>query len=224
MFIVLAEDWWVSSKVPRSILRTLPPYTRRISIATCYREAAANACPPFWNSVTCYNFNPLQFYVLMMFGDAIFFDLRNLWCKTCQLHAAGVATNKSGLPKCMRWPWKSLKAPTCWVIYSVTSVSGAQFFFARLIKPFVFPAWVSQGPKPMNEKKGCGGNLPHIYLQMETRNKEWTRGSCSHTHTQSPSESKLRSARETSATKHQRSKHHCTKLVSWELHVSYLAA
>ena len=46
-----------------------------------------------------------------------------------------------------------------------------------------------------------------------------------HTHNSRPSESYgPRGTWENTATKHQRSKHHCTKIFSWELHVSLLAA
>ena len=79
----------------------------------CCREATANACPPSWNSDSYVYFNPLQCYLMMMFADDAFSNLVALFCKTCQLHAAGVAHNKYGLPKCIEWQWKLLKVLTC---------------------------------------------------------------------------------------------------------------
>ena len=44
----------------------------------------------------------------MMFADDAFSNLVALFCKACQLHAAGVAPNKYGRPKCIEWQWKLL--------------------------------------------------------------------------------------------------------------------
>ena len=79
----------------------------------CCREATANACPPSWNSDSYVYFNPLQCYLMMMFADDAFSNLVALFCKTCQLHAAGVTPNKYGFPKCREWQWKLLKVLTC---------------------------------------------------------------------------------------------------------------
>ena len=79
----------------------------------CCREATANACPPSWDSDSYVYFNPLQCYLMMMFADDAFSNLVALFCKTCQLHAAGVAPNKYGLAKCIERQWKLLKVLTC---------------------------------------------------------------------------------------------------------------
>ena len=80
---------------------------------------------------------------MMMFADDAFSNLVDLFCKACQLHAAGVAPNKCGLPKCIGWPWKLLKAPICWVTYSMTPLSGARKFtpsvFCQVNNAFGFP-------------------------------------------------------------------------------------
>ena len=48
--------------------------------------------------------------------------------KVRQLHVAGVAPIRSGLPKCTEWQWKLLKVRTSYVSYSVTPPSGARRF------------------------------------------------------------------------------------------------
>ena len=73
-----------------SYLRTSVEFQMR----QCCREAAANACPLYWNSDSYYYFNPLQCYLMMMVADDAFSNLVDLFCKACQLHAAGVAPTK----------------------------------------------------------------------------------------------------------------------------------
>ena len=47
----------------------------------CYKEAAANRCPPFLNSDSWHFSNPLQFYLTMMFVDDASFHLRSFFPK-----------------------------------------------------------------------------------------------------------------------------------------------
>ena len=101
------------AKCLRSILHIPPSYISRVSNATVLQRSQCNACPPSWNSDSYVSFNPLQCYLMMMSADDAFSTLVALFCKNCQLHAAGVAPNKYGLPKCIEWQWKLLKVLTC---------------------------------------------------------------------------------------------------------------
>ena len=99
------------AKCLRSILHIPPPYISRVSNATVLQRSHCKRLSAILKFRQLCLFQSIA--VLMMFADDAFSNLVSLFCKTCQLHAAGVAPNKYGLPKCIEWQWKLLKVLTC---------------------------------------------------------------------------------------------------------------
>ena len=83
-----------------------PPYISCISITTVLRRNHFQRLSAILNS------DSLRCYLMMTFADDAFSNLV-FFCKTCLLHAASVAPNKSGPTKYTEWQW------SCWRFWHV---------------------------------------------------------------------------------------------------------